>query len=472
MSNPFLQTVSNPQSPAAGVFETGIKGSSNNRSGSEQESPAFSEVLGSTQQVHQHGNAPSSDSAGANHPSHQPVNHEEPQTFAESTQPLADGIVNSQFSGQVLPEYDIQHFQGQVLNDGVNLGTKANSEIFVQSSLASHVSGKQASLPFPNSLNTGIPNGSSVETRVPFHIPPQSGQGTQGGSATQVGQPLVGLTPPEVAVDSLGGRLRPLLVSNPTAPSDLGSPVVSSITTANQTSATVQLAVTQLGTVGDGQTIGGATLGVNRVNPVLEELSQTINRGEQSGKPSDSIGTTQVGQAGLGGAGHDIPFGNQTGNGFSQLTDSSQGTQISIQQGQVPGKVGSFDERLQMLHSSPPQRLQIDVQLSETARAQVDVAVQQRNVYAGVMMDNPVLRNLAQQNVQQLEEQLGQADMDLQEFDVHEEHEQLGEQRTGEHSKHERAFSGVLDARESLSGMQSPERSFVSDHSPGWHLVA
>ena len=62
------------------------------------------------------------------------------------------------------------------------------------------------------------------------------------------------------------------------------------------------------------------------------------------------------------------------------------------------------------------QRLQMEVQLSETNRIQIDVGVQQRQVYAGLLMDQATLKNLAVQFVPQLEEQLAQNDMDLQEF--------------------------------------------------------
>ena len=87
-------------------------------------------------------------------------------------------------------------------------------------------------------------------------------------------------------------------------------------------------------------------------------------------------------------------------------------------------------------HTRQPFRsgLQIDVQLSEHSRVQVDVAVQQRQVYAALLMDQPILRNLALQHAPQLEGQLHQIGMDLEDLDVEVEHQSQAQDESFEHN--------------------------------------
>ena len=125
-------------------------------------------------------------------------------------------------------------------------------------------------------------------------------------------------------------------------------------------------------------------------------------------KSSGTIGISSwFGETGLANGGNGLTFGNQAGQTLGQLLDSSPGTSNSTGLAQGNIRAGNFDERLTASSvNSMPQRLQIDVQLSETARVQVDVGVQQRQVYAGMLLDNPVLRSLAVHNVQDLQNQL------------------------------------------------------------------
>jgi hypothetical protein len=58
----------------------------------------------------------------------------------------------------------------------------------------------------------------------------------------------------------------------------------------------------------------------------------------------------------------------------------------------------------------------MDVQVSENQRVQIDVGVQNRLVSAGLVMDHSALRNLANQFVPHLENQLSQVDLELEEF--------------------------------------------------------
>jgi hypothetical protein len=119
--------------------------------------------------------------------------------------------------------------------------------------------------------------------------------------------------------------------------------------------------------------------------------------------------------------------GQGLGAGLNQFSQSQSGFQQ--QQSSLPGQgvsVRALEERSVEFPAQALQRLQIDVQLSEHQRVQIDVGVQNRQVYAGLVMDHSVLRNLAAQFVPQLENQLSEVDLELQEFsaEVREEREQ------------------------------------------------
>ena len=124
-------------------------------------------------------------------------------------------------------------------------------------------------------------------------------------------------------------------------------------------------------------------------------------------------------ESGLGKSGNETLLGNQTGTGMTSSGDSQLASQQNMNQGSPSIRPSAFfDERLNAFNTTSPQRLQIDVQLSEATRVQVDVAVQQRQVYASLLVDQNSLRNLALQHVSQLEEQLTQVGMELEEFDA------------------------------------------------------
>ena len=111
------------------------------------------------------------------------------------------------------------------------------------------------------------------------------------------------------------------------------------------------------------------------------------------------------------------PHGGQGVNtGMGGSTNSQPGFQQSSSSHSLGISVRMAEERVPELPTPALQRLQMDVQLSETNRIQIDVGVQQRQVYAGLLMDQGTLKNLAVQCVPQLENQLAQVDMDLQEF--------------------------------------------------------
>jgi hypothetical protein len=126
------------------------------------------------------------------------------------------------------------------------------------------------------------------------------------------------------------------------------------------------------------------------------------------------------------GVGLDPNSGQGLGAGLNHSSNGQSGSQqlpFSPAQG---GGLRALAERRPDLPTPALQRLQMDVQLSETQRVQIDVGVQNRQVYAGLVMDHSVLRNLAAQFVPQLENQLSQVDLELQEFsaEVREERQQ------------------------------------------------
>jgi hypothetical protein len=139
------------------------------------------------------------------------------------------------------------------------------------------------------------------------------------------------------------------------------------------------------------------------------------------GERGQSIIETSVKSVGL-----DPSGGQGLGNGMNQFSNSQSGFQQPSSSPAQGVALPALEGRGQEFPVPTLQRLQMDVQLSENQRVQMDVGVQNRQVYAGLVMDHSVLRNLANQFVPQLENQLNQADLELQEFsaEVREEREQ------------------------------------------------
>ncbi|MCZ6800665.1 MAG: hypothetical protein O7F12_09275 [Nitrospirae bacterium] len=77
---------------------------------------------------------------------------------------------------------------------------------------------------------------------------------------------------------------------------------------------------------------------------------------------------------------------------------------------------GILSDRPQQMAASVPQRLQLDVTLADATKLQIEVAVQQRQVSAHLLLDQMALRNLVLQNQPQLDTQMTSAGLDLKEF--------------------------------------------------------
>ena len=187
---------------------------------------------------------------------------------------------------------------------------------------------------------------------------------------------------------------------------------------------------------------------------------------------STSIKSVQISQGETGNAGNETYSGQHPNGGLASSPESHHGNSSNMNQGQGQHalRASAFEERLQAYQATPPQRLQIDVQLSETARVQVDVAVQQRQVYAGLLMDQPILRNLALQHVPQLEEQLNQNGMELQEFDAQVDQQEKSQREVFEDVAHAFPFGPEQD--EDPVDLVKTDPNMATDQGRGLHFVA
>ena len=232
--------------------------------------------------------------------------------------------------------------------------------------------------------------------------------------------------------------------------------------------------VTPVSVPGPSQPAVPSPLTVNGgLNPISGEGTQgQIGAETDSRFGSASIKSGQVAQGEVGSSGNETFSGQHPNGGMASSADSHQGNSSNMNQGQSQSavRVNTFEERLQAYQATAPQRLQIDVQLSETARVQVDVAVQQRQVYAGLLMDQPILRNLALHHVPQLEEQLNQNGMELQEFDVQVDQQENSQREVFEDVPHASRFGS--EQEDDLVDLVKTDPAMASDRERGLHFVA
>ncbi|MEO8328073.1 MAG: hypothetical protein ABI618_19680, partial [Nitrospirota bacterium] len=205
-------------------------------------------------------------------------------------------------------------------------------------------------------------------------------------------------------------------------------------------------------------------LSQNRLNYVSggsSVLSESPGNGKESsiGIPLDLLADAKVSLTGdrsrdvleatAKAEGVDPNAGQGLNNGMGNPTHSQSGFQQSSSSSSPGPTVRMAEERVPELPGPALQRLQMEVQLSETNRVQIDVGVQHRQVYANLLMDQATLKNLAVQFVPQLEEQLTQGEMELQEFSA-EVRDHQGEQESG--------------TRSDGAGMQTGQRDTTSLH--------
>ena len=219
---------------------------------------------------------------------------------------------------------------------------------------------------------------------------------------------------------------------------------------------------------------------VNGVSPLL---SESTGNGKESSMaiPSDLLGESGLASTGdrskdvLEATGKGVGVDPSGGQGVNSGMGGSSNSQSGSQQSQAflpPGTgVRMAEEHKPDFPTPALQRLQMDVQLSETNRIQIDVGVQQRQVYAGLVMDQGTLRNLAVQFVPQLEGQLAKVDMDLQEFSA-EVRDHPGQQESDTSSQ----WSGTQHAQRGSTTFPATSESLSNivrgTEERGLHLVA
>ena len=235
-----------------------------------------------------------------------------------------------------------------------------------------------------------------------------------------------------------------------------------------------QRPVSPVSVLGNHQQAVPSPLTINgSLNPISAEGTQGLIGAESESRlGSASIKSVQISQGEVGSSGSETFSGQHPNGGMAPSADSHQGNSPNMNQGQSQTALrgNTFEERLQAYNPTAPQRLQIDVQLSETARVQVDVSVQQRQVYAGLLMDQPILRNLALQHVSQLETQLNQNEMELQEFDVQVDQQEKGQREVFEDGP--QAFRFGSEPENAPVDYVKKDLDMASDRERGLHFVA
>ena len=200
----------------------------------------------------------------------------------------------------------------------------------------------------------------------------------------------------------------------------------------------------------------------NRTTLQIDPLGDTglLNKGDRSQSVIDP--STKI-------VGLDASGGQGLGSGMNYPQNSQAGYQQSSSLAAQGMGVRGLTERLAEFPAPALQRLQMDVQLSETQRVSIDVGVQNRQVYAGLVTDHAVLRNLATQFVPQLENQLADVDMELQEFsaEVREERQQQDDSVFRHPS-----LSGQGARQASSKESVAPQSSVNQHEGASLHLVA
>ncbi len=208
----------------------------------------------------------------------------------------------------------------------------------------------------------------------------------------------------------------------------------------------------------------GAGLGYEHQTTVTAEgLGETglLSKGDRASTISDHSDKGLV---------IDARNGQGLGSGMNHFSNSQSGFQQSgLQNGHGVG-LRAMDERGVEFPAQALQRLQMDVQLSDNQRVMIDVGVQNKQVYAGLVMDQAILRNLANQFVPQLETQLSQVDLELQEFsaEVREDAPQ-GSDRWGDDV---RSGEGDQFTRLAHDGSIPTTHEFNQQQETGLHLLA
>ena len=233
------------------------------------------------------------------------------------------------------------------------------------------------------------------------------------------------------------------------------------------------------GFAGPGQTNQLTLKFIQGNSPVVGESSRSANEyhttvpvdvvGESGlvakGERAQSIAETSVKSLGV-----DPTNGQGLGSGMNHFSNSQSGfQQPHMFSGQGVG-LRAFEERGVEFPAQALQRLQMDVQLSDNQRVMIDVGVQNKQVYAGLVMDHSILRNLANQFVPQLENQLSQVDLELQEFSAEVREER--KQESGPWFDDSRYPEGQQFGRRAQDERPSTQNALNQRTEQGLHLLA
>ena len=377
-------------------------------------------------------------------------------------------------------------FQGQDLSQPGGNATLGNGQSHLNIEESSDTS---IGIPVPKIVEAGI--GSNQGSLPKGH---ESGISSQASQEVVVKQASLGGTPDEkVPVSSAGltrkevphGLQQPgrfvvddEILFKPTLQRP-ETPLARSVQPIHQSSVTALQAEGPAGFSGPGQTnpfalkphlgystvLGeGASLGFEHLTTVTAEgvgESGLLTKGERASSiPENSVK----------GLVSDANNGQGLGSGMNHFSNSQSGfQQSSLLSGQGMG-LRPMEERAVEFPAQALQRLQMDVQLSENQRVMIDVGVQNKQVYAGLVMDHAILRNLANQFVPQLEAQLSQVDLELQEFsaEVREDAPQ-GSDRWGDDFQ---SREGQPSERLAHDERPSAEKVFHQRRESGLHLLA
>ena len=132
--------------------------------------------------------------------------------------------------------------------------------------------------------------------------------------------------------------------------------------------------------------------------------------------------------------------------GFSMATES--GSDVRVGESASSGRGEAMVDRSRMMNILSPQRMQMEVMLSDETKVHVDVAVTQHQVSAQLLTDQLMLRNLALQHEPQLDAQLASAGLDLKQFGAEVSEHGLFGQHLSDSSSQEFTGRGGSDAQE------------------------
>jgi hypothetical protein len=226
--------------------------------------------------------------------------------------------------------------------------------------------------------------------------------------------------------------------------------------------------------IGNGQLAAVEFIQGETINRHLLEKSHPLSviqevRGNQATEFSQ---LTQGVDGKVGGNSQDPGSDRHAGTGMTFSNQFHQGQTSSSSSQQGATRFGIFEERLQAFTPGPPHKIQMEVQLSDATRLQVEVAVQQRQVYAGLLVDQPAFRALALQNQPQLEAQLNQVGLELREFGAEIEDQAKNSREALGDQGQERGRSTTTENE--VEGIRSQEKRIKveQESTQGFHYVA